>query len=431
MLLSLILPQAAAFCGTYVGQAGSDLYNHASQVALVRDGNRTTLSLAMDYEGELASFALVVPVPEVLGPEDVRVLSPDLFTTLDTYSGPRLVSYVCSDFSYYYYGYDEDNGYGSGGGCWGCGATGDKDTGSRMYDGASSDTAGPPPTVIVEASFTEGDYEIVILSAEESAGLYNWLSDNGYALPAGGEAILDEYIAAGSYFFAAKVTLEAAEAGVVGLAPLQFSYDSEVFSLPVRIGTISSAGDQDVIVYGLTTASQGTLAISNYPEVALESECMWEDDGEGFGAFYDEQYTEAQALEDRPGWLTEYAWTSGACDPCSGNPPDKAQLSELGFVGDSWDMQFTRLHIRYGANDVDQDLSLYTTGITSQEQVRYITYNHELEDMYPVCGEGFVADPGTCEDDASKAVKPRGASGVWPVALLAMIGMAVATRRRR
>src|SRR5262249_1356163 len=65
---------ARAFCGFYVGSADTQLYNHASQVAMARDGNRTVISLMNDYQGEPSDFALVIPVPVVLqrGPIHVR-----------------------------------------------------------------------------------------------------------------------------------------------------------------------------------------------------------------------------------------------------------------------------------------------------------------------------------------------------------------------
>ena len=80
MLRSLVLWGASTsvawgFCGTYVGGAGSSLYNGASQIAVVRQGTQTTLTMANDVfgSGDLSEFALVVPVPEVLGPDDGRL----------------------------------------------------------------------------------------------------------------------------------------------------------------------------------------------------------------------------------------------------------------------------------------------------------------------------------------------------------------------
>ena len=65
-LLSLSLgtaPDAAAFCGFYVAKADTKLFNQASQVALVRDGEKTVLTMANDFQGDPKEFAVVIPVP--------------------------------------------------------------------------------------------------------------------------------------------------------------------------------------------------------------------------------------------------------------------------------------------------------------------------------------------------------------------------------
>ncbi|MDR9403960.1 MAG: DUF2330 domain-containing protein, partial [Halothece sp. Uz-M2-17] len=84
---------AFAFCGFYVAQADGDLYNQASQVIIARDGNRTVLTMANDYQGEIENFALVVPVPVILKEEQVQVQDPDIIERIDSFSAPRLVEY--------------------------------------------------------------------------------------------------------------------------------------------------------------------------------------------------------------------------------------------------------------------------------------------------------------------------------------------------
>src|SRR5215472_14001875 len=64
---------ASAFCGFYVARADTKLYNQASQVVLVRDGDRTVLTMANDYQGEPAEFAVVVPVPTFLERGQIHV----------------------------------------------------------------------------------------------------------------------------------------------------------------------------------------------------------------------------------------------------------------------------------------------------------------------------------------------------------------------
>src|ERR1043165_8733085 len=59
---------AAAFCGFYVGGAGAEMFNHATQVVLVRHGSTTVLSMQNNYQGPPDQFPLVVAGP----PREVR-----------------------------------------------------------------------------------------------------------------------------------------------------------------------------------------------------------------------------------------------------------------------------------------------------------------------------------------------------------------------
>src|SRR5271169_6265424 len=70
---------AAAFCGFYVGKADAKLFNEASQVILVRDGNRTVIGMRNDFQGDLSEFALVVPVPVVLHKNQIHVADSKIF----------------------------------------------------------------------------------------------------------------------------------------------------------------------------------------------------------------------------------------------------------------------------------------------------------------------------------------------------------------
>ena len=84
---------AYAFCGFYVARADTQLFNQASQVVLVRDGERTVMTMANDYRGDAKDFAVVIPVPTVLEREQIHVTEPALIEHLDAYTSPRLVEY--------------------------------------------------------------------------------------------------------------------------------------------------------------------------------------------------------------------------------------------------------------------------------------------------------------------------------------------------
>ncbi|MBU1287938.1 MAG: DUF2330 domain-containing protein, partial [Alphaproteobacteria bacterium] len=69
LIASLALPlaglafaaPASAFCGFYVAKADTDLFNDASKVVLARDGERTVITMASDFRGDVSEFAMVVP----------------------------------------------------------------------------------------------------------------------------------------------------------------------------------------------------------------------------------------------------------------------------------------------------------------------------------------------------------------------------------
>src|SRR5438093_3997882 len=89
--LSTLWPPAAhSFCGFYVASGDAKLFNHASQVVLVRDQDRTVLTMANDFKGEPKEFAIVVPVPTVLEKGQIHVGDRALIDHLDAYSAPRL-----------------------------------------------------------------------------------------------------------------------------------------------------------------------------------------------------------------------------------------------------------------------------------------------------------------------------------------------------
>src|SRR5262249_7310568 len=88
---------AHSFCGFYVATGDAKLFNKSSQVVLVRDGDRTVLTMGSDFKGEPSQFALVVPVPVVLERDQIHVGDQKIVEHLDAYSAPRLVEYFDED----------------------------------------------------------------------------------------------------------------------------------------------------------------------------------------------------------------------------------------------------------------------------------------------------------------------------------------------
>ncbi|HEY8181555.1 MAG TPA: DUF2330 domain-containing protein, partial [Thermoanaerobaculia bacterium] len=88
---------AYSFCGFYVAKGDAKIYNHASQVALVRDADRTVMTMANDFRGEPRDFAMVIPVPTLITRGQIHIVDKALIDHLDAYSAPRLVEYFDYD----------------------------------------------------------------------------------------------------------------------------------------------------------------------------------------------------------------------------------------------------------------------------------------------------------------------------------------------
>ncbi len=338
------IPSAAhAFCGFYINGAGGEMFNNATQVVLMRAGTRTVLSMQNNYQGPPADFAMVIPVPVVLKEADVKTLPKDVFAKVDTMGAPRLVEYWEQDPCYTEPDYERMEMAAPP---------------MEMKSAEKEDSSPRDYGVKIEAKFTVGEYNIVILSAKESTGLDRYLRDQRYQIPPGAEALLRPYVAGGSKFFVAKVDPKKVrfENGQAMLSPLRFHYDSEEFSLPIRLGLANSNGKQDLIVSILSPDQRYELA--NYRNVTIPTNLDVKDEvrtrfGEFYAALFD------RTVDQNPGAVvTEYAWDASTCDPCPGPQLDGSDFQTLGsdVIGEDYGFVLTRLHARYGKDGAPNDL---------------------------------------------------------------------------
>lgn len=339
-----------AFCGFYVGKADSKLFNHASQVALVREGDHTVLTMANDFQGSPKEFALVVPVPTFIERRQIAVVDKALLDHLDAFSAPRLVEYF------------------------------DGDPCQPVYPMAMAAPAGRADAlksmsrrgVTVEATYTVGEYDILILSARESTGLELWLRENGYKIPPGAAPMLGSYIKQGMRFFVARVNLkEQAALGFTFLRPLQVAYDSPKFMLPIRLGTVNAQGSQDLFIFALTrkgrveTTNYRTVKLPTGMDVPLFVKAEFKD-------FYTAMFAEQVRKEDMRAVFLEYAWDTAWCDPCAADPLSPEELRKLGISPGGGSTFVSRLHVRYDAAHFPEDLVFQETADRENFQGRYV-----------------------------------------------------------
>jgi len=376
LLAALALPGAArAFCGFYVAKADTRLFNRASKVVMVRDGDRTVLTMANDFKGDPKEFAIVVPVPTFLERGQIHVGDRAVLDHLDAYTAPRLVEY-----------FDEDP----------CQRRVFERMAAAAPQSASADLAKQRADslgVTIEARYTVGEYDILILSAKESDGLETWLRESGYRIPDGASRVLGGYIKQKMRFFVARVNLEEqSKLGFSYLRPLQVAYESPQFMLPIRLGTVNADGPQELFVFALTRT--GRVETTNYRTVKLPSgQDVPLFVKEEFADFYRDMFSRQVGVEDGRAVFLEYAWDMAWCDPCAAEPLSHAELRDLGVFWLGGETQppagsrgpvfapgppgavdafVTRLHVRYDAETFPEDLVFQETGDRQNFQGRYV-----------------------------------------------------------
>jgi hypothetical protein len=364
LLAVCALPEAArAFCGFYVASGEARLFNHRSQVALVRDGDRTVMTMASDYQGDPREFALVVPVPTVLKRGQIHVGDSSLVAKLDAYSAPRLVEY-----------FDPDP----------CPVA------NRTWASAKSLMAGAPSSraddamvreqsaVRIEARYQVDEYDVLILSADDSTALLAWLKAHGYRVPMQASRVVESYLKQGMKFFVAKVDLgRRAAAGITTLRPLQIAYESPRFMLPVRLGMANADGPQELFVYAVTRT--GRVEPANYRSLKLPESV----DAPAFvkSDFSNVWRAAFDRMVQKNGMgvvYTEYAWDMTWCDPCPSPPLNRDEQRALGvwwLDEDNPTVFVTRLHARYDRASFPEDLVLQETADRTNFQAKVVVRN--------------------------------------------------------
>jgi Na+-translocating ferredoxin:NAD+ oxidoreductase RnfD subunit len=369
-MLGISTEAALGFCGFYVAKADTKLYNKASQVVLVRNENRTVLTMANDFKGDPKEFAIVVPVPTFLEREQIHIGDKAILDHLDAYSAPRLVEYFDGDPCRQYVAYKSPAGA--------------LNLSRSEADAVREKSLG----ITVEARYTVGEYDIVILSAKQSNGLETWLTENGYRIPQGASKVLAGYIKQKMRFFVAKVNLEKqANLGFSYLRPIQIAFESPKFMLPIRLGMVNADGPQELFVYALTRS--GRVETTNYRTVKLPTGMeLPVYVKEEFSDFYRAMFTEQVEKESMRAVFLEYAWDMNWCDPCAADPLSTEELRQLGVFwldqsqdpttrfrpppGGAQEVFVTRLHLRYDEEHFPQDLVFQETGDRENYQGRYV-----------------------------------------------------------
>lgn len=418
-------PTALAFCGFFVAQSDTQLQNSSSQVVIAHQGNKSIFSMANDYQGDIKDFARIVPIPVVPNRNQVRIGNLDAVNTLNDFTAPRLVEYIDEPCR------TESSLFATGivlaislliligMSIWArragrliellivffiIGILIAISWPSFLHQANKAKQPFPDSAlnVTVEDQFTVGEYDVVILSTEQSNGLITWLVQNGYKVPTEAQQMLQSYLEEGMKFFVVKVNLtEFEKTGYGFLRPIVLEYESPKFMLPIRLGTLNSTGEQNLIVHILSP--EGFAEVSNYRTVPIPTDNtshQFQPSGQelpyflktqnNFSQFYDAMFQREYERQGKNAVFLEYAGYIGTgmnlpniaysgmgfakCDPCTLPPKEIEKLLNLLPTIDPFQSSYvTRLHIRYTQDKFPRDLEFRMVGTSVNAFTEYET----------------------------------------------------------
>lgn len=339
-------------------------------------GARTVMSVLHDVRGTGRDFALVIPLPEVPYPGQVSVGDRTVFDRLDAYSAPRIGQYL------------EDRSCDSASVVRRASEAGPRVTASPEPRYVSSRTLG----VNVEASYAVGESDTVVLSSQYPENVETWLAEHGYRISLETARALRTYIRQGMKLFVARVNVgHISRTGLNYVRPLQIAYESDKFTLPLRVGMLNAEGPQDLVAYILTR--KGRVEATNYRTVKLPAELDMPVYNRGeFASYYRTMFDRTAYAEGMRAVFTEYVWDAASCDPCTADPLSYDELRRAGafWIDGYEDMpgrasvrgtippvasaMVTRLHVRYTPQTFPEDIMLRETSDRQPFQARYFTH---------------------------------------------------------
>ena len=208
----------------------------AEQIVFEVEPGWVTAHVLIKYSGDPASFAWIIPVPEV---PDLGISPTSAFGLLDQATAPVVqvtTNNVCP-ISEYACRFENSD---SGGGGFGCGGASAKFASGGFYgadSGVSSDAAGSPPPVTVISTQTVGDYQTVTFQASQASAATQWLRDNGFVVNNTTSIYMESYIQQNMVFVAAKLV---PGASVTAIKPLRLHYRAAYPTVPLILTAIAA-----------------------------------------------------------------------------------------------------------------------------------------------------------------------------------------------
>ena len=314
---------AAAFPGFFASKKSEPIKTYSTQIAVMKRGADTVVSVMPDYEGPLEGFAMVMLVPADVTGDKVTTLKRDFIDRLDSLSAPRFHEY-----------WEQDP-------CDPGPAEQEWERNLKVEGAASGPLGGGAPTpeagalkpakelfLDVKAKQKEGEYKFTLLEA--GADVAAWLTSHGYKAPEGAAAALKAY--GNLRPLVAEVDPKRIE--LVGgdraqLSPVRFATSQPFDTIPSRLGLLNAPKEQELIIYVIDPEAR--YEAKNYKTIFPPTNIQLDFTAkERMGEFYNALYD--LILQKHPqSFLSEFAWpTEGCGQPCATEPLMISELLSLG-----------------------------------------------------------------------------------------------------
>jgi hypothetical protein len=303
-------------------------------------------------------------------------------------------------------------------------------------DASASQDASVDSSVVVHRMEVVGPYAVAIIGGDDAMALRRWLRDNGYAVPASIEPVLDHYIGQRMDFVALRLR---SAVGVNRMVPVRVTVPGYVPVLPLRM---VQAGVGDKVGLNLMVFADARIEAMNYPNGEMNDAMFsfdyarqswppptWEHLNVARRALW--------ATNMRRTWITESAarmspdvvraiardaertWRSQACGEDGGVPqpwdfncggPRASEDADVALTGLGANTTLTRLTADLPSVALSADLQLGPR-VADVERSRVYQYGQLLNrPSPPVCTP--LQCPTTCDGGVSMdAARPSGDSG--------------------
>jgi MYXO-CTERM domain-containing protein len=275
-------PNEAEACGCFVPPDPSvPIVQAGERILFGMENGVVTSHVQVQYSGPAEEFGWLLPMPAV---PEMELGTDELFAQLIATTQPKY------RLDREYRGDCPFDPFRNGGGF-----------GSPSSDsaGEGGDDEGANPLVLRDSI---GPYDYAVLRADEKQPMLDWLSDNGFFVPAGTDDVVGPYIQPGAYFLALKL-LKGNDVG--DLQPVVLKYQSDLPMIPIILTSVAADPNMGVQVWVL---GDDRAIPRNYHHTKINDAAI---DWINAGANYVDVVTDAvDEIDGHHSFVTEYAGAS-------------------------------------------------------------------------------------------------------------------------